>query len=38
LIDAEEAGDADFWATHLREQIYLGDEDFAARRRARAEP
>jgi len=38
LIDTEEAGDADFWATHLRGQIYLGDEDFAERMRAQAEP
>ena len=38
LIDTEEASDADFWATHLRGQIYLGDEDFAERMRARAEP
>jgi len=38
LINTEEAGDVDFWATHLRGQIYLGDEDFAERMRARAEP
>ena len=38
LINAEEATDADFWGTHLRGQIYLGDEDFAERMRARAEP
>jgi REP element-mobilizing transposase RayT len=36
LINAEEAGDADFWATLLRGQICLGDEDFAERKRARA--
>ena len=38
LVDAEDAADADFWRTHLRAQIYLGDEDFAARMRARAAP
>jgi putative transposase len=38
LVDADDAADADFWATHLRGQIYLGDEDFAARMRARAAP
>ena len=34
----EEAADGDFWGTHLRGQIYLGDEDFAARMQARAAP
>jgi len=38
VVDTEAADDADFWATHLRAQIYLGDEDFAERMRAQAEP
>jgi putative transposase len=36
LVSAARPEDADFWATHLRGQIYLGNEDFADRMRARA--
>lgn len=38
LVNDGQATDADFWATHLRGQIYLGDEHFAERMRARAKP
>lgn len=36
LVDGTQATDADFWATHLRGQIYLGDDAFAQRMRERA--
>jgi REP element-mobilizing transposase RayT len=38
LVTAADAGDEAFWHTHLRQQIFLGDEAFAQRMQARAEP
>ena len=40
LHHVEQSGDADaqFWGTNLRQQIYLGDEDFVARMQALAPP
>jgi putative transposase len=38
LVDGSQADDAQFWQETLRGQIYLGDEDFARRMQARAEP
>ena len=38
LVDSADAADADFWQSHLRGQIYLGDEDFAERMKALAAP
>jgi REP element-mobilizing transposase RayT len=38
LVTAAQPGDADFWATHLRGQIYLGDETFVERMQAQATP
>ena len=35
--DAADGDDA-FWSTHLRQQIFLGDESFAQQMRAKAEP
>lgn len=38
LVDSVDAADAGFWQSHLRGQIYLGDEDFAERMKALAAP
>lgn len=38
LVAAAQPEDADFWDTHLRGQIYLGDEAFVERVRAQAAP
>ncbi len=38
LVGTEQQSDVDFWKSHLRGQIYLGDDDFVARMQARAAP
>ena len=38
LVGTSHEGDADFWAVHLRGQIFLGDEVFADGARRRAAP
>jgi putative transposase len=38
LVSQPEASDGSFWAATLREQIFLGDEAFAERMQAKADP